>query len=115
MKAELLPPREVRRVAVGDDFDDLAINRDTVGANRLDVGIKDAERGVVFEEVGSLLDAASVVDGNDVERGVLPPMPTPQEVPPNPTETIDSHFKLGLHHSPLVATTNLFPLKSHTL
>lgn len=109
-----LLPGEVGRVAVGDDLDDLAVDGDAVGADGLDVGVEDAERGVVFEEVGGLLHASGVVDGNDIQRGVLSPMPAPQEVPPNPTESIDCHFQLRLNHSPLVLpTTDLFP-HTHT-
>nr|GLL35674.1 hypothetical protein A7M47_18000 [Ipomoea trifida] len=73
------PPREVERVAAGYDFDDLAVDGDGVVADGLDVGVEDAEGGVVFEKVRGLLDTSGVVDGNDVKGRILPSMPAPQE------------------------------------
>jgi hypothetical protein len=46
----------------------------------LDVRLERAEDGVVLDEVGRLLDAAGVVDGDDVEEGVLAPVPAAEEV-----------------------------------
>lgn len=93
-----LLPGEVDRVAIGGDLDDLAIDRDGIFADRLDVCVKDAEGRVVLEEVGGLLDTAGVVNDQDVERGVLPSMPAPQEIPSNPTEPIDRHLQLLCSH-----------------
>lgn len=95
-------PREVGGVAVGDDLNDLAIDGDGGVALRLDVGIKDAERRVVLEEVRGLLHAASVVDRDHLQLRVLPPVPAPQEVAPDAPEPVDRHLQLRLCHSLLV-------------
>lgn len=100
-----LLPREVAGIAVRHDLNDLPINRDAIVANRLYISFKDAEGGIILEEVGSLLDTSGVVDGNDVEGGVLPAVPAPEEIPTDPPEPIDGHLDLGLHHSLLVATS----------
>lgn len=100
-----LLPREVTGVAVRHDLNGLPINRDDIVANRLYISLKDAEGGIILEQVGCLLDTSGVVDGNDVEGGVLPAVPAPEEIPPDPPEPIDGHLDLGLYHSPLVATS----------
>ncbi len=43
-----------------------------------------------------LLDTPGVVDGNDVEEGVLPAFPASQEVAANPSEAIDGNLELLL-------------------
>lgn len=112
-----LLPWEVCRVPIGDDLDDLSVDRDGLVAGRLDVSIKDAKGGVILEEVGGLLHTASVVDGDDVKRGVFSTMPAPQEVPPNPSKSVDGHLQLGLCHSSPVTTTasNLIQPYEHIL
>lgn len=100
-----LLPWEVERVAVGDHLDDLAVDGDGGVAGGLDVGLEDAEGGVVLKEVGGLLDAAGVVDGHHVEGGVLAPVPAPQEVPPDPPEPVDRHLYLRLRRPLPVSTT----------
>lgn len=110
-----IPPGQVGGVTVGDDLDDFAVDGDAVGADGLDDGVEDAEGGVVLEEVGRLLDAAGVVDGDHVERGVLPPVPAPEEVPSDPSESVDRNLQLRFHHCFLVLiSTKLFKTHTHT-
>lgn len=107
-----LAPRQVGRVAVGDDLDHLAVDGDGVVAHGLDVGVEDAERGVVLEEVRRLLHASGVVDGDDVEgRAVAAPVPAPQEVAPDAAEPVDRHLQLRLRRRPPrpAARANLRP------
>jgi len=106
-------PGKVERVAVGDHLDDLAINWNSFISGRFDIGIKDAEGGVVLEEVRSLLDAARIVDGNDIKWGILATMPAPQEIPANPSKPIDGYLKLCFHNPFLIpsATSHLQEFK----
>jgi hypothetical protein len=46
----------------------------------LDVRLERAEDGVVLDEVGRLLDAAGVVDGDNLEVGGLTSVPAAEEV-----------------------------------
>lgn len=101
---EDLLPGEVDGIAVRDDLDDLAVNRDAISAHGLDISFEDAKGGVVLEEVGGLLDTAGVVDGNDVEGRVLAAMPAPQEVAADPAESVNGHLQLCLYHSLSVST-----------
>lgn len=60
--------------------------------------------------MGSLLDTPCVVDGNDIQWGVLPAMPTPQKVSSDSPKPIDRHLQLCLYHSPPVTpvSANLY-------
>nr|GMD37702.1 Uncharacterised protein [Ipomoea batatas] len=100
------PAQEVEGVAAGYDFDDLAVDGDGVVADGLDVGVEDAEGGVVLEKVRGLLDTSGVVDGNDVKGRILPSMPAPQEVPSNSSESINGHLQLSLHYCPPLLPSN---------
>lgn len=66
LKDVCVPPWEVGWVTVRNDFDDLAIDGNSLVARWFDISVKDAESGVVLEEVGSLFDTSSVVDGDDI-------------------------------------------------
>lgn len=68
-------PWQISRVAVSDDLDYLSVDGNGAVAGGLDVGVEDAECGVVLEEVRGLLDAAGVVDGNHIEWGILATVP----------------------------------------
>lgn len=96
-KACLLPG-EVGGVAVGDDLDDLAVDGDGGVGGGLNDGVEDAKGGVVLEEVGRLLDTSGVVDGNDVEGGVLAAVPAAEEVTAYASEAVDGHPHLRLCH-----------------
>lgn len=91
-----LPPGEIDGVAVRNNLDDLAINRDAISTNWFNIGFKDAEGGVVLEEVRGLLDTSGVIDGNDFKWRVLAAVPAPQEVPTNSTKPIDCNLQLCL-------------------
>ncbi len=97
---EIVPPWQVEWVAVGHDLDDLAINADGIVASDFHIGIESAEHGVVLQQVRSLLDAAGVVDDDDVEGGVLPAVPAADEVAANASEAIDGDLDLGLCDGP---------------
>ena len=100
-----LLPGEKRRVAVRHNLDDLSINRESSVSRRLHISVEDSESRVVFKEMRSLLDTAGVVNGNDIKRRVLTAVPASQEVPPDPTESIDGHLKFSLGHTFPVSTT----------
>lgn len=108
IRRKLLLPGKVEGVAAGDDFNYFAIDRNAVIANRFDISFKDTQGGVIFEKVRGLLDTTSVVESDDVKRGILPSMPASQEVPSNSSKTINCHLQLGLDYSSLVlVSTNL--------
>lgn len=88
---QYLLPWKIDRVAVGHDLDDLAVDRDAI-IGRLHIGLKNAQGGVVLEEVGGLLDTTSVVNGDDVKRGVFATVPAPQEVSSDSSKPIYSHL-----------------------
>jgi len=90
-------------------LDDLAINRNGIISYRLHIGVKSPEGGVVLKEVGSLFNASSIVDDNNVKGRFLPAMPAPEEVSSNPSKSIDCYLKLCLNYSflPTSAPTNL--------
>jgi hypothetical protein len=50
-RKRLLLPGKVERVAARNDLDDLAINRDTIITNRLNISCEDAKGGVILEKV----------------------------------------------------------------
>jgi len=112
-RKRLLLPGKVERVAARNDLDDLAINRDGIITNRLNVSIEDAKGGVILEKVGGLLNTTSVVDGNDVKRGILASMPAPQEVPADPAEPVYGDFYLCLCGTFSVSSTAVSHLHSH--
>lgn len=91
-----LRPGEIGGVAVRNNLDDLAINRDAISTNRFNIGFKDAKGGVILEEVRGLLDTSGVIDGNDFKWRVLATVPAPQEVPTNSTKPIDCNLQLCL-------------------
>lgn len=95
---------EVGGVAIGDHLDDLPIDEDGIITSRLHISIKDAEDGVVFEEVGGLLDTSGVVDGDNIKGRILSTVPASEEVPADPSKSIDGHLDRGLQHSLLIAT-----------
>ena len=45
-----------------------------------------------------LLDAAGVIDGDDVQQRVLPAVPAAQEVATDAAEAVDGHLQLGTGH-----------------
>lgn len=102
-----IPPGKIAWVAIRDNLDDLSINRDAISTDRLDICIKDPECWVILEKMRRLLNTASVIDGNNIKRWVFPSVPTPQEVSSNSSKSINGYLKLGFHHSPFVASTNL--------
>lgn len=108
LKLNNLLPGEIDGVTVGDDFDDLPINRNAISTNRLNISVEDAEGRIVLEEMRGLLDTARVIDGNDIKGRVLPAMPAPQEIPSNSSKSIDGYLQFRLHYSTLVLpSTNL--------
>lgn len=48
-----------------------------------------------------VLDATTVVDDDNVEGGILPAVPAPEEVTTDASEAIDGHLELG-HRLPSV-------------
>ena len=103
-----LLPWKVGGVAVGDNLDDLSINRDGSVTSRLNIGLKDAKCGVILEKMRSLLYTSCVIYGYNIQGGVLSAMPAPQEVPPNSSKPIYCHLQFCFHHSfPVSTTSNL--------
>ena len=89
-------PRQLRRVARAHDLDRLAVDADRAVVDDLDLGVKLAERRVVLEQVRRLLDAAAVVDRDDVEQAVGAPLPAAQEVAADAAKAVDGDLDLLL-------------------
>ena len=100
MWLSFVPPWQVQGVPVGHHLDDLAINADAIVTSNLHVRAEGTEHGVVLQQVRSLLHASGVVDDDDVERRVLPPMPAADKVASNTSETIDGDLDLRLSDGP---------------
>ena len=79
LDAERLPG-ELQGVAVGHNLDGLAVDGDVGVVSNLHVGVEGAEDGVVLHEVGRLLDAAGVVDRDNLEAGLGAAVPAAEEV-----------------------------------
>ncbi len=97
------PPWQIQWVAVGDHFDDLSINRNAIIPNSLHISIKGAKHGIIFQEVSCLLDTTRVIDGNNFQRRVLPPMPAADEIPSNSSKAIDGNLDFCLHNCLLLS------------
>ncbi len=93
-----LPPWQIQRVSVRNDFDALAINRNAVVPINLHISTKGAQHGIVLQEVGCLLETTSVIDDNNFQRRVFPPMPAADKIPSNTSKAIDGHLDLCLHN-----------------
>ena len=89
-------PGELSGVAVGHDSDLLAVNGDGGVVDDLDVSVEHSEGGVVLQQVGGLLDTTGVVDGDDLEHGVLASVPAAEEVAANTAEAVDGDLDGGL-------------------
>ena len=76
--------------------DVLAVDRQGLVVDDLDLSIELAEGGVVLEQVAGLLHAARVVDGHDIEQRVLPALPAAQEVAADAAEAVDGDADLLL-------------------
>ena len=87
-------PRQGQRVAAGDDLDVLTVDGDGVVADNLDVGVEGAQDRVVLEQVRGLLDTSGVVDGDDLQEGVLSALPAAEELATNAAETVDGNLDL---------------------
>ena len=92
-------PRQLQRVSGRDDLDALAIDGDVRVVDNLDVSLEGAQDGIVLDQVRGLLDTAGVVDGNNIEQGVLASaVPASQKVTADATEAVDGNlagFALG--------------------
>ena len=95
-----LPPWQVEWVPVGHNLNDLSVHADTILTGNLHLCVEDTEHGVVLEQVRSLLHTSGVVDDNDLERRVLPPVPAANEVSADTSESVDRHLDLGLGDGP---------------
>ena len=82
-------PREVGRFAVGQDLDDLAVGDDAV-FSCLDNVVGLAVNGIVFQKMGHRGDVAQVVDGNDLDFGVVRHNAICET--PDTAETVDSYL-----------------------
>ena len=63
-------PRQVQRVTVRDNLDDVAVDRDGGVIDHLDVRLEGAQDGVILEQVRRRLGATGLVDAHDLERAV---------------------------------------------
>mmetsp|Transcript_3719 Transcript_3719/g.4151 ORF Transcript_3719/g.4151 Transcript_3719/m.4151 type:complete len:392 (+) Transcript_3719:109-1284(+) len=90
-----LAPRKLGGIASRHNLDDLAIDREGLVINHLDIGVECSEHRVVLEQVSGLL-AALVVNDNDLEVAVLTSVPAPEEVTSDTAETVNSHASLAL-------------------
>jgi hypothetical protein len=98
-----IPPWQVEWVPVRHNLDNLPTDADTVVTINLNVGIEGSEHGVILQQVRSLLHTSGVVDDNNLERRVFPPVPAPDEVASDTSESIDGNLDLGLSHGLLGA------------
>ena len=89
-------PGEGQGVAAGNDLDLLSVDGDGVVADNLDISVEGAQDRVVLEQVRGLLDTSGVVDGDDLQEGVLPALPAAEEVAANATESVDGDLELLL-------------------
>ena len=96
--AELLPG-QLEGVAGGDDLDGLAVDADVSVIDNLDIGSERPQNGVVLEQVRGLLDTSGVVDGNNVQEGILSALPAAEEVATNATEAVDGNLELLLRNN----------------
>ena len=63
-------PRQVERVAIGHNLDDVTIDGDRGVVDNLDVRLERTQDGVVLEQVRRRLGAAGLVHAHDLERAV---------------------------------------------
>ena len=82
-----IAPGQRGRVALGEDLDLLAVDRDRVLA-RLDLAREAAEDRVVLEQVGQRGGVREVVEGDEVEVGAGG-VGGPEEVAADPAEAVD--------------------------
>ena len=82
-------PGEVLRVALGVDFNFLTIDYDAVTLG-VDFTLEVVVDGVVFEEVSQGVGACEVIDGYDVQLGVV--KHSTEGHTSNSAETVNSNF-----------------------
>src|SRR6266542_4331332 len=86
-RAELLP-RQVGRVALGQDLDAVAVDHQALAVD-LDMAVEPAQHRVVLQQVGQGLGLGDVVHRYEVElRSPLPGRA--EEVPTDPSEAVDA-------------------------
>src|SRR5262249_6737230 len=93
-------PREVGRVALGDELDLVPVDGDRV-VTRLDRYVEIAEHRVVLEQMRHRLRVADVVRGHDLEVAALLELGA-QEVPADAAEAVDALPRLRRLRAPSV-------------
>lgn len=48
-----------------------------------------------FSVCTHILHTSTVINDNDIEGRILPPVPAPEEVPSNATKPVDRHLQFG--------------------
>src|SRR4029077_2701023 len=84
-----IAPGKAAGVALAEQLELLRADRDLAVAGR-DLLVERAEHGVVLEQVGHRLDVAEVVRRDDLEVAAALQV-RPEEVTPDPPETVDSN------------------------
>ena len=90
-------PRQLQRVSLRDDVDDVAIDRDGLVVDNLDVRLERTQDGIVLEQVRGWLGATGLVDADDLERAIRSArLPASDKVTANAAETVDRNLDLVL-------------------
>src|SRR5436190_1931357 len=98
-----LPPRQLGRIAFGDDLDAVAVHHEAVAVH-LDGARELAMGGVVFQEMGVRRGVAEVVDGDELQALLLATLVMgAQHHAPNTAESIDRN--LDRHLSTLLTAS----------
>ena len=92
-------PRQLQRVSLRDNLDDVAIDRDGLVVDNLNFRLERTQDRIVLEQVRSRLGAAGLVDADDLERAIRSAgLPASDKVTADTTKAIDGNlagFALG--------------------
>ena len=88
-------PRQLQRVSLRDNLDDVAIDRDGLVVDNLNFRLERTQDRIVLEQVRSRLGAAGLVDADDLERTIRSAgLPASDKVTADAAETVDRNLDL---------------------